>query len=79
MATDLDQVPVLVGHLRNLERVLETAYGAVSADDLARQFRSMSGRPQPSHLARALDEQLDRVRGWLRDAEEDDERSDDPA
>lgn len=77
MADDLDQVAVRVGHLRNLERVLETASSLVTAEDLARQFRAMSGREQKSHLARALDEQLTRVRGWIRDADqpEDDDGS----
>lgn len=69
MASDLDQVPVQVGHLKQLERVLETASGLVTADDLARQFRNMRDRPQPSNLARGLDDQLTRVRGWLRDAD----------
>lgn len=69
MADDLDAIPVLVGHLRRLERTLDTAYTLVGAEDLARQARSMGGRHQPSNLARALDEDLTRVRGWLRDAE----------
>lgn len=70
MANDLDTLPVRVGDIRQLERVLETAGGLVVADDLARQFRNMRDRPAPSNLARAIDEQLTRVRGWLRDAEE---------
>lgn len=59
-----DTIPVLVGHLEDLLRVLEAAEGVATALDLQRSYMSMrASTPYP--LPAALRGQRERIQGYL--------------
>jgi hypothetical protein len=68
-----DQIVVLRYHLEEILRTLDAAYGFHSADDLARQYKSMTTRFVPSNLTKSLERSLARVGGYLEIQEEIDE------
>lgn len=69
-----DTVPVLRGHLDELQRAVEGAATYHSADDLARQAKNLGGVHRPSNLTKALEAALARIEGYLAmEVTEDDE------
>lgn len=65
----LNVVPVLKGHLADLERTLMFVEGLLVAQDLQAEYRKMGTLNQPSQLTRAVQEQADRIRGYLQETD----------
>ena len=68
----LNVVPVLKGHLVELERVLGFVEGMLVSLDLQSEYRKMGTLNQPSQLTRAVQTHQARIRGYL--LQEQDER-----
>jgi hypothetical protein len=59
------EIVVLDIHLEELVKTLEMAHTYHAARDLAKEAEKMATAPSSSRLTRALDAQLQRVRGYL--------------
>jgi cell division protein ZapA (FtsZ GTPase activity inhibitor) len=71
MANDgLNVVPVLKGHLAELERVLGFVEGLLVSLDLQAEYQKMGTLSQPSHLTRAVQTAQARVQGYLQEQHE---------
>lgn len=71
MADGLNTVPVLEGHLEELERTLSFVEGVLVALDLQAEYRQMGTVSKPTPLTRDVVKQLARVRGYLRQEDDD--------
>ncbi len=72
MADDrLNVVPVLKGHLVELERTLTFVEGMLVALDLQDEYRKMGTLHQPSKLTNSVQTQLERWRGYLNEGDPD--------
>jgi hypothetical protein len=67
-----DQVTVLRGHLEEVYRAVDNAYGYHMADDLARQYKNTGGVHKPSNLTKVLSKATEHLEGYLQKEEEDD-------
>lgn len=66
MADDrLNVVPVLKGHVVELERILGFVEGLLVALDLQDGYRKMTTLHSPSELTESVQDQLARWRGYL--------------
>lgn len=63
----LNVVPVLKGHLVELERTLMFVEGLLVALDLQGEYQKMGTLNQPSQLTRAVQTAQDRVQGYLQE------------
>jgi phosphopantetheine adenylyltransferase len=68
----LNVVPVLRGHLVELERALTFVEGMLVAMDLETQYKKMDTLHRPSQLTRSVQAALTRVNGYLDDEEVND-------
>jgi hypothetical protein len=59
------ELTVLDIHLEELANVLDNAYTYHAARDLAKEAEKMSSTPSSSRLTKALESQLQRVRGYI--------------
>lgn len=72
MADDrLNVVPVLKGHLAELERTLMFVEGLLVSLDLQEQYRKMATLHQPSQLTESVQSALARVSGYLGETDDD--------
>lgn len=68
--TSLNVVPVLEGHLVDLERTLEFVEGLLVSQDLQAEYRKMGTMNQPSQLTRSVQQARTRVQGYLQEADD---------
>ena len=66
----LNVVPVLKGHLAELERTLGFVEGLLASLDLQAEYRKMGTLHQPSQLTRAVQTAQARVQGYLNELPE---------
>lgn len=71
MSDGLNTVPVLYMHLEEFERVLAHCEGLLVAQDLESGYKSMANTSRPSRLTQAVQNGLDRVRGYMVTEDED--------
>lgn len=67
MDEGLNVVPVLKGHLVEIERTLGFVEGLLVALDLQTEYRKMGTLNQPSQLTRAVQTAQARIQGYLND------------
>lgn len=70
---DTDEVSVLIVDLRMVARALNAAYGSQASWDLLEQYRGMAEAPRKSNLSRALETAHNRVVGYIKDIETNDD------
>lgn len=66
MNDSLNVVPVLEGHLVDLERMLTFVEGLLVSQDLEVEYRKMGTLNHPSKLTKAVQEHRRRIQGYLR-------------
>jgi hypothetical protein len=67
----MEEITVLRQHLEELERVLDYTLGLLTSQDLAAEYKKMSTAPSQSRLTRSVEGQLQRVRGYLDDSNQE--------
>jgi hypothetical protein len=67
----LNVVPVLRGHLVDLERTLMFVEGLLVAHDLTVEYRNMGTTNRSSKLTLSVQEQAERIRGYLRQEQDE--------
>lgn len=71
MDDSLNVVPVLRGHLVDLERTLMFVEGLLVAHDLTVEYRNMGTTNRSSKLTLSVQEQAERIRGYLRQEQDE--------
>lgn len=64
-------VPVLKAHLVEWEQTLAITEGLLVAQDLTQEYKNMGTMTRPSRLTTNVQRQLERVRGYLVEPEDD--------
>jgi hypothetical protein len=65
MSDGLNAIPVLHMHLEELERTLDFVEGLLVAQDLQADYRKMSTATTRSRLTQKVQEQRERLQGYL--------------
>jgi hypothetical protein len=68
----VEVIPVLRGHLEEINEALIAAFGYVEALDIAEQFRNVGGVVRQSNLQKRLENVSERLKGYLAQEEEND-------
>jgi hypothetical protein len=71
MDDGLNVVPVLKGHLADLERTLMFVEGLLVSQDLQTEYRKMGTLNRPSQLTKRVQQQRERILGYLNEDDED--------
>lgn len=67
----LNTVPVLRGHLEDLQQTLQFVEGLLVSHDLTVEYRNMAAVTRPSRLTLRVQQQRERLAGYLRAEQED--------